>query len=296
MNNSNESFDNKPPQNNNTANTAGAFIIVFGLAILIKNLNGGHFFPNWLFGWEMIMIMIGLVIGVNSKFQKKSSIVLIVIGSIFLFRDIVGSSFNNLIVPAAVILLGVYLIKRNRSQPMPPPTPGDHPGRPQHKEDEYDWDRRIDPNAADNQEQSATGSENANFGGTASSSSFEGSPYERYSSQFENYLKIDSFFSDTKKILLSENFLGGTVTSVFGSTSINFLQADIKQPVVIDTFQLFGSTKLIIPPHWQVSSNVASIFGELDDRRPIIEIKTDQNKKIYITGTSIFGGLTIKNS
>ncbi len=279
--------DNRPPKTNNTTNFAGAFIIFFGLALLFKNMNM-DVFPNWLFGWEMILIVIGLVIGVNSKFQKKSSVVLIAIGSIFLLKDIIGVSFGKFIIPAVVIAVGVYLIKRNRVAPQPPQGPKD-------PEDEFDWDKRVDHFYTVDNDYPTENAESHKPVNASASTGFKGS-YGNFAPHHESYLKVDTIFSDTKKALLTTNFLGGTITSVFGSTKINFLQADIKQPVVLDTFQLFGSTKIIIPAHWQVSSDVASVFGELDDRRPMMDITTDKNKKIYITGTSIFGGLTIKNS
>ncbi|MCL7987980.1 cell wall-active antibiotics response protein [Sphingobacterium sp. lm-10] len=289
MNTQNTNNDSRPPKSNNTTNFAGAFIILFGLALLMKNMRL-DIFPRWIFGWEMILIVIGLVIGVNSRFQKKSSVILIAIGSIFLLKDLVGMSFGKFFIPAMVIAMGIYLIKRNR---VVPPLPPEDPTRP---DDEYDWDKRVDHfYTVDNDYTADSGNPKDTQPVNASASTGSG-PYANYSAQHDSYLKVDTFFSDTKKSLLTTNFLGGTITSVFGSTKVNFLQADIKQAVVLDTFQLFGSTKIIIPPHWQVSSNVASIFGELDDRRPMFDITTDKNKKIYITGTSIFGGLTIKNN
>lgn len=292
MSTQNTNNDNRPPKSNNTTNFAGAFIILFGLALLLKNMRL-DIFPRWIFGWEMILIVIGLVIGVNSKFQKKSSVILIAIGSIFLLKDLVGMSFGKFFIPAMVIAIGIYLIKRNRVVPPLPPLPPEHPDRP---DDEYDWDKRVDPDYASGEIFPPTGNYTASSQPVDSHTSTGSAAYANYSAQHDSYLKVDTFFSDTKKSLLTTNFLGGTITSVFGSTKINFLQADIRQAVVLDTFQLFGSTKIIIPPHWQVSSNVASIFGELDDRRPMLDITTDKNKKIYITGTSIFGGLTIKNN
>ena len=280
----------KPPKNNKSSNLVGFIIVFLGVAILFKNMNMGNIIPNWMFGWETILIIIGLVIGVNSKFEKKSSIVLIIIGSVFLLKNELDIHLGRFIIPAAAIALGFYLINRNKNNPqLPPTTP------PQN--DEYDWDRRVNqdyPGNTDGTNNPSSANPNDSY---AQASGTEHRPYGRnFLPDFENYLKVDNFFSDTKKVILSKNFLGGNITSVFGSTQLNFLQADLKQPVVIDTFQLFGSTKIIVPTNWKVYSNVSSIFGEVDDRRPMIEVVTDENKKIYITGTSLFGGLTIKNS
>ncbi|MCT1530335.1 MULTISPECIES: LiaF domain-containing protein [Sphingobacterium] len=278
----------KPPKNNKSSNLVGFIIIFLGVAILFKNLNMGNIVPNWMFGWETILIIIGLVIGINSKFEKKSSIVLIIIGSVFLLKNELDIHLGRFLIPAAAIALGFYLINRNKSTPtLPPTTP---------PKDEYDWDKRVTEDYQNNNGgQSPTGTQNPNDS-YAQTDSVHRNYGKNFMPDFENYLKVDNYFSDTKKVILTKNFLGGNITSVFGSTQLNFLQADLKQPVVIDTFQLFGSTKIIVPTNWKVYSNISSIFGEVDDRRPMIEVVTDENKKIYITGTSLFGGLTIKNS
>ena len=278
----------KPPKNNKSSNLVGFIIIFLGVAILFKNLNMGNIVPNWMFGWETILIIIGLVIGINSKFEKKSSIVLIIIGSVFLLKNELDIHLGRFLIPAAAIALGFYLINRNKSTPtLPPTTP---------PKDEYDWDKRVTEEYQNNNGgQSPTGTQNPNDS-YAQTDSVHRNYGKNFMPDFENYLKVDNYFSDTKKVILTKNFLGGNITSVFGSPQLNFLQADLKQPVVIDTFQLFGSTKIIVPTNWKVYSNISSIFGEVDDRRPMIEVVTDENKKIYITGTSLFGGLTIKNS
>ena len=279
----------KPPKNNRSSNLVGFIIIFLGVAILFKNLNMGNILPNWMFGWETILIIIGLVIGVNSKFEKKSSIILIIIGSVFLLKNELDIHLGKFLIPAAAIALGFYLINRNKNnRQLPPPMP---------PKDDYDWDKRVtEENKFHEGTQSPSGNSNPTDSYAQANSTEHRSASRSFMPDFENYVKVDNFFSDTKKAILTKNFLGGNITSIFGSTQLNFLQADLKQPVVIDTFQLFGSTKIIVPTNWKVYSNVSSIFGEVDDRRPMIEVVTDENKKIYITGTSLFGGLTIKNS
>lgn len=272
-----------PPSNNKTSTTVGAIIIIFGIFLLLKNLNLGYLFPNWLFGWQMILIIIGLVIGVNSKFKKKSSTILIAIGSIFLLKEWLQFSTGKVLIPVIAIIIGVYIINRNRKIAEIPTPPQGPP--PQHPTDEFDWDKRVvDFEGTSN---------HTNFSNTDQGTQSQG----QYSNYYaENYLKIDAIFGDAKKIVLSKNFLGGNITNVFGSTQVNLLQADLQQPIVIDVFSLFGSTKIIVPPHWMVNHTISSILSETDDRRVVINHAFDESKKLYITGTSIFGNVTIKNS
>lgn len=279
-----------PPSNNKSSTTVGAIIILFGVFLLLNNLDLGFLFPSWLFSFPMILIIIGLVIGINSKFEKKSSLILIVIGGVFLLRKIFDD-FNpfQVLFPAIAIVIGIYIINRNRKAPTIP-TPPDFNPTP-HPTDEYDWDRRV-VNLADTDIETESAQTEAEQAGTSNKQS---NAYDQFQ-YAENYLKVEAIFGSANKIILTKNFLGGTITNIFGGSEINLLQADFSQPIVIDTFQLFGSTKIIVPPHWVVTPSVSSIFGDVDDRRIMINHPYDESKKLYLTGTSIFGTVTIKNS
>ncbi|TDQ77239.1 cell wall-active antibiotics response protein [Sphingobacterium yanglingense] len=282
-----------PPNNNKSSTMVGTVIILFGFFLLLKNLDFGHLFPRWIFGWQMILIIIGVVIGVNSKFQKKSSLILITIGSVFLLKEMMDFNPGKILIPAVAIILGIYIVNRNRKAPeIPVPGPKSNPSE---DVDEFDWDKRVIDIPEQEAQKQSSARESQNFDYQSSENRFDGSKGNSFY-YAENYLKIDSIFGSAKKIVLSKNFLGGTMTNIFGSTEINLLQADLNQPIVIDVFQLFGSTKIIVPPHWMVSPSVSSILSESDDRRVIINHIFDENKKLFITGTSIFGSLTIKNS
>lgn len=274
-----------PPSNNKSSTTVGAIIILFGVFLLLNNLDLGFLFPSWLFSFPMILIIIGLVIGINSKFEKKSSFILLTIGGIFLLRKIFDN-FNpfQVLLPAIAIVIGIYIINRNRKAPTIPTPPENTP--PPHPTDEFDWDRRV----VDLTDDTGANNQNSSHQNTGHSGAYNQFQYA------ENYLKVDAIFGNSNKIILSKNFLGGTITNIFGSSVINLLQADLSQPVVIDTFQLFGSTKIIVPAHWVVTPSISSIFGDVDDRRIIINHPYDESKKLFLTGTSLFGTVTIKNS
>lgn len=273
-----------PPSNNKSSTTVGAIIILFGVFLLLNNLDLGFLFPSWLFSFPMILIIIGLVIGINSKFEKKSSFILLTIGGIFLLRKIFDN-FNpfQVLLPAIAIVIGIYIINRNRKAPTIPTPPEN---TPPHPTDEFDWDRRV----VDLTDDTGANTQNSSHQNTGHSGAYNQFQYA------ENYLKVDAIFGNSNKIILSKNFLGGTITNIFGSSVINLLQADLSQPVVIDTFQLFGSTKIIVPAHWVVTPSISSIFGDVDDRRIIINHPYDESKKLFLTGTSLFGTVTIKNS
>jgi hypothetical protein len=116
------------------------------------------------------------------------------------------------------------------------------------------------------------------------------------SASTEDYIDSTTIFGGTKKNIISKNFKGGEVISVFGGTELNLTQADIQHPIVIDTTQIFGGTTLIVPAHWDVKSEVTAIMGGVDDKRPIMPHSSyDPNKVLVIKGTTLFGGLNIKS-
>ena len=79
-----------------------------------------------------------------------------------------------------------------------------------------------------------------------------------------------------------------------GGAEINITKADLGSKAVIDIFTMFGGTKLIVPPDWDVQSNVVAIFGGVDDKRPPTSL-TNLSKVIYLEGTCIFGGIEIRS-
>ncbi|WP_104382696.1 LiaI-LiaF-like domain-containing protein [Sphingobacterium sp. HMA12] len=286
------------PNSNNSRNIVGAIVIIVGIFLLLNNLNLGNWFPNWLFSWPTILIIIGLVIGVNSQFQKKSAIILLIIGGASLISRMMRTDFGSVTVPIIIISLGIYFIMSKRKPPMVPPT---YPNPPQNP---YDWDKRVNIPTDHPADTTAPDAEakpfNEQYGSSQQASpnaqAFGNKENSSFHQSFEDSLNLNTIFAGQKKVIYSKHFRGGNLTNVFGSIELDLTKADIQQAIVIDTFQLFGSARIIIPPHWTVFSNVASILGSVDDRRFQTIYNPDTDKKIYITGTCILGNLTIKNA
>ena len=104
-------------------------------------------------------------------------------------------------------------------------------------------------------------------------------------------------FGGAKKNIISKNFRGGEAVTVFGGTEINLMQADLTGPVVLELTQVFGGTKLIVPPHWKVwSKDMVTILGGIDDKRPMMgNPSEDTNKTLILKGTCMLGGIDIRS-
>ena len=61
----------------------GLILIVVGAALLLRN--AGFPLPYWLFSWPVILILVCVYSGVKHKFANNTWIILVAIGSFFLF-------------------------------------------------------------------------------------------------------------------------------------------------------------------------------------------------------------------
>lgn len=103
-----------------------------------------------------------------------------------------------------------------------------------------------------------------------------------------------SIFGGNKNII-SKDFKGGEMVTIFGGSELNMSQADINGVVTLEVVQIFGGTKLIVPANWKVqTAELVSILGGIDDKRPA-PTNVDETKVLNIKGTSVFGGIDIRS-
>lgn len=244
---------------------AGLVLIAVGLVILASKLHI-FFLPYWVYSWQMLLIVLGLFIGFRQNFRKSGWLVLVVMGTIFLINDVV-SGFNLRVYfwPVLLISLGLWVMLKPRRHSIKNfrPSPGAGDGASQ----QYPYERNA-PGAA---------------------------PYTDNSFSSEEVVDVTAILGGIKKNVLSKNFKGGEVISMFGGTELNLSQSDMQQPAVLEATQVFGGTTLIVPPHWEVKSEIVTILGGMDDKRPMPPNGYEPGKLLILKGTSIFGGLNIKS-
>ena len=257
---------------------AGLIFLFIGVVLLVRSL--GVFIPDWLTSWPMILIAVGVFTGNRQNYRNPTSVVLIVIGVVFLVAKIIpGVNLGNFVFPVLVIGLGLYLIlgKKKFSKQF-------INNDIKVVKDPIVWDKRV-PSEGDAEPVILDKEE---------SSSFESK--EPHTVGAEDYLDTVSIFGGIKKNIVSKNFLGGEIVTIMGGAEINLTQADINGTIVIDITQVFGGTKLIVPPQWKVSSDLAAVFGGIEDKRPLVQsINLADNKVLILRGTSIFGGIDIRS-
>lgn len=124
--------------------------------------------------------------------------------------------------------------------------------------------------------------------------SFEDDEIEPDSLDFFDEVAV---FGGGEKIINSNNFRGGKITSVFGGSELNLKGSKLSDgKKLIDVFILFGGTKLIVPDDWNIKNEITAIFGGFSDKRKLDpHAIPDPRKEIIIKGVVLFGGGEIKS-
>lgn len=264
---------------------AGLFLVLVGALLVLDQM--GFPLPDWLFSWHFLLIGLGLFIGFRHNFRGGFWLILILIGAAFEFQDYYPRiELQRFILPGILILIGIMFVLnsgRSHYQPWHDSRWHDKAWRAQWKAQwKNDWRARKwgYPNPGPTPDPTA--------GGTTGT----GSTYSAFSA--EDYIDSTAFFGGVHKKIVSKNFKGGDVVTIMGGTEIDLSQADFTGTVRLDVVQIMGATKIIVPAHWEVRSDVTAIFAGFEDKRQQPTVN-NPDKILLIDGTSIFGGIELKN-
>jgi predicted membrane protein len=279
---------------------AGLFLLLIGGVLLLDQM--GFPLPDFLFKWEFILIALGVFIGLRHRFRGAGWLIMIVIGSVYLAQDYYHDfNIHRFIWPGILIFVGLMIILRpNRNRY----------GQEWREQLDRRWDRRLDrrhwgegrrwsegrrwggPSPDPNDANASTTGSSASGFSSGASATFSGSTQESFSS--DDYIDATSIFGGVHKKVVSKSFKGGDVTTVLGGTEIDLTQADFTGTVRLEVTQIMGGTKIIVPPHWEVRSEITAVFAGFEDKRQQPAM-TNPEKVLIINGTSVLGGIELKN-
>ena len=285
-------MQNTPSSRSNSGKVMAGFILISVGTVLLLNRLDFFLFPRWLFSWPMILIVIGLFIGAKHQYRNPAWFILVAIGTVFLierFYPVINAS--RYIWPILFIVFGLYMIfgrKRHHRYTTLPNANGNSPGT-----------NPFGPNNLNGSSASPDAPVNGTGGSFAAgynNPNLAGSPTNYIPPAYtSDYLSSTSVFGGVKKNIISKNFQGGEIITFLGGAEINLSQADIQGRVILDVTQVLGGTKIIVPPHWDVISEVAAVFGGVEDKRFLQSGVIDHNKVLIIRGTSLLGGIDIRS-
>ncbi|WP_343606683.1 DUF5668 domain-containing protein [Fluviicola sp.] len=238
----------------------GLAIIFFGIVYLLKQLK--YEVPEYLLSWQMILVVIGIVVLVKHKFRKMHGYILIVIGYTFLLTEWYPKLIDvKLILPVGLIIVGLFMILTNKKF--------GRRHRRHHRFTRENWKHIHEAHQRG---------------------------YGSYKYNENDFIDSVSFFGGITKTVVSKNFKGADIVSIFGGSDINLSQADFEGRVVVDMTTIFGGTTLTIPNNWEVISEIASVFGAFEDKRPVYTREAGEpNKVIILRGTCMFGGIEVNS-
>lgn len=259
----------------------GALLFIIGATVLLQR-TAVLTLPAWVISWPMLFIVIGLFNLIRSGFREGGWLMFMLLGGVFLAGKIAPSlNMRTYIWPVLFMIFGLWIIFKPRRKSRW----GDCGGLMSDGDDE--------PEIVDQQAETVEPESTA----TASADSTENREQKkgRTGGAFkEDYADFTSVFGGVEKNIFSKNFRGGDIVNIFGGTSLNLSQADIQGTAVLEMTQVFGGTSLVIPPDWEVKSEMTAIFGGMEDKRDTRH-EPNAEKTLIIKGTSIFGGIELKN-
>lgn len=113
----------------------------------------------------------------------------------------------------------------------------------------------------------------------------------------DDYIDIINIFSGGDRQVVSENFTGGKITSIFGGSEIDLTQAKLAPGVSeLEIACVFGGTTIIVPNDWNVKIEVVPVLGGFGDERKLnLGRSVDTSRQLIIKGAVVFGGGEIKS-
>jgi len=264
----------------------GVIILGIGLVLLFRKF--GLYIPDWVLTWPMILIAVGTYTLISQQFKSFFGSVVLFIGVYFLLKrefDL-DLGLDQFIWPVGLIALGIYLIL--------------------HKKQEYkvmeearkNWEgsrkNKADAKNSENIE-AAEVVEDTNASKEQSAKAADSGFVRATGTAFMDRINESVIFSGVNRKLMTKNFQGGKATVIFGGLDLDLTQVDFTGVVTLDLEVGFGGVKLIIPPHWDVRTEVSNIAAGLEDKRMFREGGVDTNKVLILKGTLLFSGLEIKS-
>lgn len=263
----------------------GVIILCIGIVLLFRKF--GLYIPDWVLTWPMILIAVGTYTLISQQFKSFFGSVVLFIGVYFLLKrefDL-DLGLDQFIWPVGLIALGIYLIlhKKKENKTM--------------EELRKNWEgsRKNKSDANNSEKMESAEVVDVTLAQEESTKAPDTGFVRATGTAFVDRINERVFFSGVNRKLMTKDFQGGKATVIFGGLDLDLTQVDFTGVVTLDLEVGFGGVKLLIPPHWDVRTEVSNIAAGLEDKRMFREGGVDTNKVLILKGTLLFSGLEIKS-
>lgn len=263
-------------------------VIILGIGLILLFRKFGLYIPDWVLTWPMILIAVGTYTLISQQFKSFFGSVVLFIGVYFLLKrefDL-DLGLDQFIWPVGLIALGIYLIlhKKQENKAL--------------EEVRKNWEssRKKKAEATNSEKiESAEVVDDATPSQKEPTNAPDSGFVRATGTAFMDRINESVILSGVNRKLMTKDFQGGKATVIFGGLDLDLTQVDFKGIVTLDLEVGFGGVKLLVPPHWDVRTEVSNIAAGLEDKRMFREGGVDTNKVLILKGTLLFSGLEIKS-
>lgn len=112
----------------------------------------------------------------------------------------------------------------------------------------------------------------------------------------ESDVDLTCIFSGQERKIQSAQFKGGRVTAICGGCDLDFTGAGLEGgKATIEATAIMGGVDIIVPRDWHVVIDGTPILGGVGDERRQPVPAAEAKATLYVKGTAILGGISIKN-
>ena len=119
------------------------------------------------------------------------------------------------------------------------------------------------------------------------------------SSEAQPTMNATAVFGGVERRISARDFRRGTISAIFGGAEIDFHDADIEgDEATLEVNAIFGGAEIRVPETWTVEFHGQTIFGGYSDKTRTVaaaDPNGPKRKTLFITGTTMFGGVEVKN-
>jgi len=107
----------------------------------------------------------------------------------------------------------------------------------------------------------------------------------------EGYIERNYVFSGGEEVVETSAFRGGDINCVFGGLELDLTHSQLAEGVhILEINTVFGGIELFIPSNWKVEIKPSCVFGSFEDKRRPASFDMEENKKLIIVVSAVFGG------
>ncbi len=240
---------------------SGMILLIIGVIFFLRNL--GVYIPGWLFSWHVFLIGLGLYLGVKRNFRGGGWLALVLLGTYFTLESLSGPDWTKYYFAIVLAVLGLYLILTPKKS----------------SEKKKRWNRAAETEPAV----------------VTRLSEPEPEFIKASNPNLDSVIDSVNVFGGAHQNIFTKDLKGGEVVAIFGGCTLNLSQADFQGTIMLEITAICGGVKIIIPPTWNVKSEIVAVFGGVEDKTSIIPYQGGEQKLVVLKGVALFGGVDIRN-